>query len=50
MDEEDMKLAMDMYYELMGWDKKSGAPTDAAYHKLGLGDVADALKNRGLIP
>lgn len=50
MDKEDMKLAMDMYYEAMGWDKKSGSPTDAAYHKLGLGYVADALKNRGLIP
>jgi aldehyde:ferredoxin oxidoreductase len=50
MDEEDMKLAMDMYYEAMGWDKKSGSPTNAAYQRLGLRDVADALKNRGLIP
>ena len=31
----------------MGWDKKSGSPTDAAYHRLGLGDVADALKKQG---
>ena len=50
MDKEDMKLAMDMYYEEMGWDKKTGSPTVAAYRRLGLGEVADELTKRGLSP
>ncbi len=50
MDREDIKLAMDMYYEEMGWDKKSGSPTVAAYQRLRLGEVADGLTNRGLVP
>ncbi len=50
MDREDIKLAMDMYYEEMGWDKKSGSPTVAAYKRLGLGDVADELTKTGLVP
>ncbi len=50
MDKEDIKLAMDMYYEEMGWDKKTGSPTAAAYRKLGLGEVADELTKRELLP
>jgi aldehyde:ferredoxin oxidoreductase len=50
MDKEDIKLAMDMYYEEMGWDKQTGAPTPSTYKKLGLGDVADELDKRGLLP
>jgi aldehyde:ferredoxin oxidoreductase len=50
MDKEDIKLAMDMYYEEMGWDKKTGSPTATAYQKLGLGEVADQLTKRGLLP
>ena len=50
MDREDIKLAMDMYYEEMGWDKKSGSPTVASYQRLGLGEVADELTKRGLVP
>ncbi|MDQ1238445.1 MAG: hypothetical protein QG577_630 [Thermodesulfobacteriota bacterium] len=50
MDPEDMKVAMDMYYEEMGWDKKSGTPTVKAYQRLGLGDVADELTKIALVP
>jgi aldehyde:ferredoxin oxidoreductase len=50
MDKEDIKLAMDMYYEEMNWDKKTGSPKVEAYKRLGLGDVADQLKKRGLVP
>lgn len=50
MDRADIELAMDMYYEQMGWDKPSGAPTEATYRRLGLGGVAEELKKRGLIP
>jgi hypothetical protein len=34
----------------MGWDKKTGSPTVAAYHRLGLGEVADELTKSGLLP
>ncbi len=50
MDKGDMDLAMDMFYEEMGWDRTSGSPTGAAYSRLGLGDVADELTKRGLVP
>lgn len=50
MDKADIKLAMDLYYEEMGWDKKTGSPTAAAYQKMGLGNVADDLSKKGLLP
>lgn len=49
MDREDIKLAMDMYYDEMGWDKETGSPTREVYQRLGLGDVADELSKRGLL-
>ena len=36
MDKEDIKLAMDMYYEEMGWDKKTGSPTRQLIEDSGL--------------
>ena len=50
MDKEDIKIAMDMFYEEMGWDKKTGAPTLETYRKFNLGKVADELKQKGLLP
>jgi len=50
MDRDDIDLARDMFYELLGWDKKSGAPTRASLARLGLGDVADGLDRMGLLP
>lgn len=50
MDRDDVKLAMDLYYGEMGWDKKSGSPTAEAYRRLGLGDVARELAKNGLVP
>jgi aldehyde:ferredoxin oxidoreductase len=50
MDKDDMKIAMEMYYEEMGWDKKTGAPTSVTYQRLGLGKVADELNKKGLLP
>lgn len=49
MDREDMKLAMDMYYDEMGWDKETGSPTREVYQLLGLADVADKLSKLGLL-
>ncbi|SNR78415.1 aldehyde:ferredoxin oxidoreductase [Humidesulfovibrio mexicanus] len=48
MDEADMGLAMDMFYELMGWDTATGAPTLATYSRLGLKAVGKALADKGL--
>jgi aldehyde:ferredoxin oxidoreductase len=50
MDRDDMKLAMDMYYQEMGWDKATGAPTAKTYRKFGLAEVADELGKKGLLP
>jgi aldehyde:ferredoxin oxidoreductase len=49
MDEEDVNLAMDMYYDEMGWDKQTGSPTRNTYQRLGLESVADELTKRGLL-
>ena len=50
MDKGDMNTAMDMYYEEMGWDKKTGVPAVTTYQKLGLGKVADELGKNSLLP
>jgi aldehyde:ferredoxin oxidoreductase len=49
MDKKDVNLAMDMYYEEMGWDKQTGSPTRETYQRLGLETVADELTKRGLL-
>ncbi len=50
LDKDDINGAMDMYYEEMGWDKATGAPTTEAYGKVGLAKVGDELKKKGLVP
>ncbi|MDI3280821.1 MAG: aldehyde ferredoxin oxidoreductase [Bacillota bacterium] len=50
MDRDDIRKAMDMYYEEMGWDKTTGAPTAEAYRRVGLGRVAEELGKKGLLP
>ena len=50
LDRNDVKLAMEMYYEELGWDKKTGAPTSLAYQKAGLEKVAGELAKKGLLP
>jgi aldehyde:ferredoxin oxidoreductase len=42
---EDLAKAMDLYYEMNGWDKETGAPTAAKLHELGIGWVADLLES-----
>ena len=37
---------LDEYYEVRGWDKKSGAPSRAKLEELGLKYVADELTSR----
>jgi aldehyde:ferredoxin oxidoreductase len=50
MEEADISLALDMYYQEMDWDKVTGSPTKATYQRLGLATVADELTGRGLMP
>lgn len=41
---------LDEYYELRGWDKRSGVPTGAKLVELGLDDIADDLLKLGKLP
>jgi len=50
MDREDIDRARDMFYELLNWDRKTGAPTAACLKRLGLADVAAGLAASGLLP
>jgi aldehyde:ferredoxin oxidoreductase len=50
MDRDDIELARDQFYEVLGWDRKTGAPTRASLEKLGLKDVADRLEQLSLLP
>ena len=50
MDRDDMEKAKDMFYEAMGWDVKTGIPTRATLEKFELGDMADDLAKRGILP
>jgi aldehyde:ferredoxin oxidoreductase len=50
LDRNDVKLAMDMLYDEMGWDRVTGAPTLQAYRQVGLGTVAEELGKRKLLP
>jgi aldehyde:ferredoxin oxidoreductase len=50
MDRKDVELAMDMYYEEMGWDRTTGAPSAEAYRRAGLKEVAEELGKKGLLP
>jgi aldehyde:ferredoxin oxidoreductase len=50
MDRDDMKKALDFYYDEMGWDRTTGAPTSATYSRLGLTRVAEQLGKKKLLP
>jgi len=41
---------LDNYYELRGWDKKSGVPTRATLQRVGLDSVADELGKMKVLP
>jgi len=50
MERADMELAKDLFYQQLGWDQKTGAPTRETLGKLGLKDVADGLAKMSLLP
>jgi aldehyde:ferredoxin oxidoreductase len=37
---QEMARALDLYYSMRGWDRQTGAPTEAKLHELGLGWLA----------
>jgi aldehyde:ferredoxin oxidoreductase len=40
---EDMTKALDLYYDMRGWDKETGAPAAGKLHELGIGWAAELL-------
>jgi aldehyde:ferredoxin oxidoreductase len=46
---EDLERAKGEYYRLMGWDPKTGIPTQPTLERLGLKEVADEFQNRGIL-
>lgn len=49
LEEEKFEKMLDEYYELRGWDVKTGLPTRAKLEELELKEVADELKRYGMI-
>jgi aldehyde:ferredoxin oxidoreductase len=49
IEREDFEKLKSEYYELRGWHQESGLLTESGLGELGLGDVADDLKARGLL-
>jgi aldehyde:ferredoxin oxidoreductase len=50
MDRDDIKTAIDLFYDELGWDRATGAPTASTYRKFGLESVAAELGRRGHLP
>jgi len=50
IDRAEFDKGMNMFYELMGCDVKTGNPTRATLEKYGLKDVADELEKLGKLP
>lgn len=50
MDRDDIEKSFDMFYELMGMDKKTGAMTEAGYRNYQLDFVVPTMEKEGLLP
>jgi len=50
MDREDVRRALDMFYDELGWERATGAPTRKLYRSLGLDRVAVTLAEQNLLP
>jgi aldehyde:ferredoxin oxidoreductase len=50
MDRSDAQTALDMFYDEMGWDRGTGAPTRQTYRRVGLEGIAEELGKRRLLP
>jgi aldehyde:ferredoxin oxidoreductase len=47
---EEIQQVLDEYYELRGWEKSSGLPTEKTLNELGFHDIAAELKALGKLP
>ena len=47
IEEDKYKRMLDEFYELWGWDKKTGMQTRSGLEKLGLDDIAEKLSKCG---
>jgi len=47
LEKDQWNAMLDEYYELQGWDKKTGWQTEEGLERLGLRDVAERLKQQG---
>ena len=47
IDEAQMRAAINLYYDMMGWDRKTGAPTSAKLYELGLDAYAETSGTAG---
>ncbi len=50
MDRADIERAKDLFYDVLGWDRATGAPTRSSLERLGLRDVAGRLEAMGQLP
>ncbi len=50
MDKADIEKSLDLFYEVQGWDVKTGLPNANHYRSLGLNDVADTMTKEKLVP
>lgn len=50
LDRKDAQIAIDMFYNELGWDRATGAPTGETYRKFGLNSKADMLSKENLVP
>ncbi|HSK07999.1 MAG TPA: aldehyde ferredoxin oxidoreductase C-terminal domain-containing protein, partial [Vicinamibacterales bacterium] len=50
MDRADIERAKDLFYDALGWDRATGAPTRGSLERLGLRGVADQMEAAGLLP
>jgi aldehyde:ferredoxin oxidoreductase len=50
IDKEKWDKMLEEYYNLNGWDKKTGIPTRTRLEELGLNDIADDLEKMGKLP
>ncbi len=50
MDRADLEKSLDLFYEVQGWDKDTGAPGADHYRSLGLNDVAETMTREKLVP
>jgi len=46
----DWEIALDYFYDELGFDRATGAPTRATLEAYGMGDVADELATLNLLP